>query len=74
MSHADDIHKVLKEVAPEGNLVTNWIIVMETTDGLSSELHVASTEGMTPWMGYGMLTAAAQIISSGGADGDEDDD
>lgn len=64
MNHDEAVKLAFEEAAPEGSIVTNWILVMESTDGITSELHVAFTEGMTPWMAYGMLTAAGHVVSS----------
>lgn len=59
----DDIVSALHEIATEGTIITNWVIVAETTNGMSTDLHIASTEGMTPWTAYGMLAAASQMVS-----------
>lgn len=69
----DDVRKALEEAAPAGSIITNWLLIVESTDGLHSDLHVASTDGMTPWMAYGMLAAATQIVSSPSDDDDDDD-
>lgn len=68
----EDIRRALEEVAPDGSIITNWIMVVETTDGISTDLRMASTEGLTPWMAYGMLAAATQMVSVMGDDEDDD--
>lgn len=68
----DSVLRALDEIVPEGSILTNWILVAETTDGLSNELHFASTEGLTPWMAYGMLAAATQIVTVAGVNSDDD--
>lgn len=67
----DDIRKALEEVVDGGSIVTNWIVVAETTDGMSTDLHIATTEGMTPWMAYGMMAAASQMIANHVPDADD---
>jgi hypothetical protein len=69
----DDLRRAFEEIAPAGSIITNWMLVAEVTDGMSTDLHIASTEGMTPWMAYGMLAAATQMVSVMGDD-DADDD
>lgn len=69
----EDIRRALEEVAPDGSIITNWIMVVETTDGMSTDLQLASTEGLTPWMAYGMLAAATQMVSVMGDSDDSDD-
>lgn len=69
----EDIRRALEEVAPTGSIITNWIMVVETTDGVSTDLQLASTEGLTPWMAYGMLAAATQMVSVIGSSDDDDD-
>lgn len=71
MSRGEEIREALDEAVPDGSIVTNWIIVVETTDGLSNELHMVTSEGMTPWLAYGMLAASSQIAASMPA-GDDD--
>lgn len=66
----EEFRRAFEEVARDGSIVTNWILVAETTDGVSTDLHIASTEGMTPWMAYGMLAAASQMVAV--HDGSED--
>lgn len=67
----DEIIRAVEELTPEESIVTNWIIVLETTDGVSTELHIASAEGMTPWMAYGMLAAASQMVAMHSDDSDD---
>ena len=70
----DDVRRALEEVAPDGSIITNWLMVAETTDGIHTDLHIATTEGMTPWMAYGMLAAATQMVASGDQDDDDEED
>lgn len=55
------LRAALEETCPAGRLVTNWILVVESTDGTGSDLHMASSDGVTPWLTLGMLEAAKQI-------------
>ena len=68
----DDLRRAFEEIAPAGSIITNWILVAEVTDGMSTDLHIASTEGMTPWMAYGMLAAATSMVPMLGDDEDDD--
>lgn len=58
----DFLRKALEEACPDGHLVTHWVVVLETMDGEEQNLHVTSSESVTPWMALGMLSAARRIV------------
>jgi hypothetical protein len=78
MSENDD--KALFEEMIRGNfpqqVVSNWIIIIETVTGESLELKIATSEGMTTWLATGMLNCASDIVLNQGygVDISEDDD
>ena len=59
----DFLRKALEDTCPEGNVVTHWLMVMETFDGEEQNLHVASSDSVTPWMALGMIEAAKRIVN-----------
>jgi len=58
----DLLRKALEETCPEGQVVTHWVMVMETFDGTDQDLHMASSSSVTPWLALGMLDAAKKIV------------
>ncbi len=64
----DFLRKALDEACPDGHLVTHWVMVVETMDGDEQNLHVVSSESVTPWMALGMLSAAKRIVNDSDAD------
>jgi hypothetical protein len=64
----DFLRKALEETCPDGQVVTHWLMVMETFDGDEQNLHIASSDSVTPWMALGMLEAAKRIVSDDGPD------
>lgn len=61
------IREAMSALSPEGGVVTHWVMVMEVFVNEDRDLHVATSEGMTPWMLMGMLEAAKAMT-----DPDED--
>ena len=64
----DVIREALSALSPEGGVITHWVMVMEVFIDGDRDLHVTSSEGVTPWMALGMLEAAKMIA----AEEDED--
>jgi len=64
----DFLRKALEETCPEGHVVTHWVMIMETFDGNEQNLHMASSESVTPWMALGMIEAARRIVNEGELD------
>lgn len=79
MSKSNDDHDLeglIAEAFPE-KMITNWIIIAEVVDNDSRDLHMGTSEGMTTWLGAGMLACAKEIMMSREFDtliDDEDDD
>jgi hypothetical protein len=57
------IREAMSALSPEGSLVTHWIMVMEVLVGEDLDLHVATSEGMTPWLMMGMMDAVRTMAS-----------
>lgn len=70
-----DLEGLIAEAFPE-QMITNWIIIAEVVDNDSRDLHMGTSEGMTTWLGAGMLACAKEIMMSREFDGllDEDDE
>ncbi len=64
----DFLRKALDEACPDGHLVTHWVMVVETMDGDEQNLHVVSSDSVTPWLAMGMLDAAKRIVNEGETD------
>jgi hypothetical protein len=60
---ADDkeLNSLISEAFPE-QVIANWIIISEIVDNSSRDLHMATSDGMTTWMGAGMLDCAKEIL------------
>ena len=43
-------------------MITNWIIIAEVLDNDSRDLHLGTSDGMTTWLGAGMLDCAKEIM------------
>ena len=56
-----DLEGLIAEAFPE-QIITNWIIIAEIVDNDSRDLHMGTSEGMTTWLGTGMLECAKEII------------
>lgn len=56
-----DLEGLIGEAFPE-HVITNWIIIAEVVDNESRDLHMGTSEGMTTWMGSGMLDCAKEIM------------
>jgi hypothetical protein len=56
-----DLEGLIAEAFPE-QVITNWIIIAEVVDNNSRDLHMGTSEGMTTWMGAGMLECAKEIM------------
>ena len=58
----DLLRKALEETCPDGHVITHWVMVMETFDGNDQDLHMATSNAVTPWLALGMLDAAKKIV------------
>lgn len=58
-----DLQGLIAEAFPE-QMITNWIIIAEIVDNDSRDLHMGTSEGMTTWLGTGMLECAREIMIS----------
>lgn len=56
-----DFAGLIADAFPE-QVITNWIIIAEVVDNNSRDLHMGSSEGMTTWLGAGMLDCAKEIL------------
>ena len=56
-----DLQGLLAEAFPE-QMITNWIIIAEVVNNDSRDLHMGTSEGMTTWLGAGMLACAKEIM------------
>lgn len=76
MSESED--KALFEEMIKGNfpdqMVSNWIIIIETVDDKNQELKIATSEGMTTWLATGMLNCASEIVLTQGYGVDMEED
>ena len=55
-----DLQGLISEAFPE-QTTTNWIILAEGVDNDSRDLHLGTSDGMTTWLGAGMLDCAKEI-------------
>jgi hypothetical protein len=56
-----DLQGLIGEAFPE-QMITNWIIIAEVVDNESRDLHMGTSDGMTTWLGTGMLECAKEIM------------
>jgi hypothetical protein len=56
-----DFQGLIAEAFPE-QMITNWIIIAEVVDNDSRDLHMGTSDGMTTWLGTGMLECAKEIM------------
>ncbi len=68
---------MMKDAMPN-RVIANFVFVAEVVSGSDNELSVVTSNGMTPWLAQGMLTAAGDMIADGidsmvGDDEEEDD-
>ena len=56
-----DLQGLIPEAFPE-QMITNWIIIAEVLDNDSRDLHLGTSDGMTTWLGTGMLDCAREIM------------
>ena len=74
-----DLEGLIAEAFPE-QMITNWIIIAEVVDNDSRDLHMGTSDGMTTWLGAGMLACAKELMMSREFDGlldieiDDDED
>ena len=76
----NDLEGLIAEAFPE-QMIANWIIIAEVVDNDSRDLHLGTSDGMTTWLGTGMLECAKEIMISRDfhevlldIDGEEDDE
>lgn len=58
-----DFAGLISDAFPE-QVITNWIIIAEVVDNDSRDLHMGTSEGMTTWLGAGMMDCAKEILMS----------
>lgn len=58
-----DLKGLIADAFPE-QVITNWIIIAEVVDNDSRDLNIGTSDGMTSWLGAGMLECAKEIILS----------
>ena len=56
-----DLQGLISEAFPE-QMITNWIIIAEVVDNDSRDLHLGTSDGITTWLGTGMLDCAREIM------------
>jgi hypothetical protein len=66
---------IMKDAMPD-RVIANFVFVAEVVSGQDSELSVVTSNGMTPWLAQGMMTAASDMIAAGieSTFGDDDED
>jgi hypothetical protein len=72
----DAIERLIKEAFPD-SIISHFVAVFEVTEGLSQDLRLAMSDGMTPWLANGMLLGATRMVdafSEDDYDFEEDDD
>jgi hypothetical protein len=58
----------------DGNFVTNYIIIFETSDGTSRYMNVSISPDMTSWLAEGMLNFGQRVLwQMGGLVSNEED-
>lgn len=66
----DAIERLLKESLPD-SIVTHFVAVLEVTEGMTQELRLVMSDGMTPWLANGMLLGAARMVDDCVDEGDD---
>lgn len=56
-----DFAGLIADAFPE-QVITNWIIIAEVVDNNSRDLHMGTSDGMTTWLGAGMMDCAKEIL------------
>lgn len=55
---------IMKDAMPD-RVIANFVFVAEVVSGQDNELSVVTSNGMTPWLAHGMLSAAEDMIACG---------
>lgn len=55
---------MMKDAMPD-RVIANFVFVAEVVSGQDNELSVVTSNGMTPWLAGGMLSAASEMIADG---------
>jgi hypothetical protein len=55
---------IMKDAMPD-RVIANFVFVAEIVSGQDNELSVVTSNGMTPWLAHGMLSAAEDMIACG---------
>jgi hypothetical protein len=55
---------MMKDAMPD-KVIANFVFVAEVVSGQDNELSVVTSNGMTPWLAGGMLSAASEMIADG---------
>jgi hypothetical protein len=70
-----DIRGMVDGAFPD-RMITNWIVIAESLTEDGSDLHIATSDGMTAWLASGMINCAGEIIltnSYSTQEGEEDE-
>jgi len=72
----DAIERLIKESLPD-SIVTHFVAILEVTEGMTQDLRLVMSDGMTPWLANGMLISASRLVDAYADDDyefDDDDD
>ena len=62
---SDDDQEAFEEIirgAMPGRVISNYILICEVLSGDGSELSIATSDSLTPWLGTGMLQSAMDMM------------
>lgn len=62
---ADDDQAAFEEIirgAMPGRVISNYILICEIMSNEGSELSIATSDSLTPWLGTGMLQSALDMM------------
>lgn len=63
-SYLNTFIDMMKAAMPD-KVIANFVFVAEVVSGQDNELSVVTSNGMTPWLAGGMLSAASEMIAEG---------
>lgn len=55
--------EIIREAMPD-HVITNFVLVCEVVNEEGTELTVAHSESMTPWLANGMLLSAQDLLQN----------
>lgn len=59
----DAIERLVKDAFPDA-IVSHFVAILEITEGLTQDLRLVMSDGITPWLANGMVLSATRMIDA----------